>query len=224
MTLAELSAATGVSVATIKYYIREGLLPAGEPIGPKKAEYDESHVARIRLIRILREVGDVPVARIGEVVAALSDQDAAFHDVSGRSFHALGPFATLPDTAAARAARRDVLEYLSEADWIDRRRDGPRHRRPRRDTSGRQDVLGPSSLTGGVQQVPCRARRPDPRRPSDDSRSTRHGDIHLADSRRHRAVGQGHDRVATPRPRGQESTPLHLAPIRPWSDAISLCE
>lgn len=118
MTLAELSAATGVSVATIKYYIREGLLPAGEPIGPKKAEYDESHVARIRLIRILREVGDVPVARIGEVVAALSDQDAAFHDVSGRSFHALGPFATLPDTAAARAARRDVLEYLSEADWI----------------------------------------------------------------------------------------------------------
>lgn len=117
MTLAELSAATGVSVATIKYYIREGLLPAGEPIGPKKAEYDERHVSRIRLIRILREVGDVPIARIGDVVTALGDQDATFHEVSSRSFHALGPFASLPDTPEARTARQDVLAYLREADW-----------------------------------------------------------------------------------------------------------
>lgn len=118
MTLAELSETTGVSVATIKYYLREGLLDPGDPVGPKKSEYGQGHVARIRLIRILREVGDVPIARIAEVVSALADANAPFHEVSGRAFHALGPHVALPSSARAQAARREVIDYIDEAGWV----------------------------------------------------------------------------------------------------------
>jgi len=50
-----------VSTATIKYYLREGLLRPGEAVGATQASYDEGHVERLRLIRVLREVGDIPV-------------------------------------------------------------------------------------------------------------------------------------------------------------------
>jgi len=40
-------------VATVKYYIREGMLAAGDPTGPRRATYDTSHVQRIHLIKAL---------------------------------------------------------------------------------------------------------------------------------------------------------------------------
>ena len=53
MRLAELCAATGVPSATVKYYLREGLLPAGEWVSATRAEYGPEHVERLRLIRAL---------------------------------------------------------------------------------------------------------------------------------------------------------------------------
>ena len=46
MRIAELSQKTGVPVPTIKYYLREGLLPAGELTSPNQAHYDDRHVQR----------------------------------------------------------------------------------------------------------------------------------------------------------------------------------
>ena len=43
----QLSVSTGISVATIKYYVRAGLLPPGEPTAPNQAQYGEGHVARL---------------------------------------------------------------------------------------------------------------------------------------------------------------------------------
>jgi DNA-binding transcriptional MerR regulator len=77
MRISELSERTGVSVPTIKYYIREGLLPRGAPTASNQADYSERHVERLRLIRILREVAGLPVATIGEVLAALDQPGAA---------------------------------------------------------------------------------------------------------------------------------------------------
>ena len=57
MRISELSARTGVTVATIKYYLREGLLPEGVRSSPTQATYDESHVERLRVIRALIESG-----------------------------------------------------------------------------------------------------------------------------------------------------------------------
>ena len=57
MRLAELSERSGVSTATIKYYLREGLLPPGRQINATTAEYDEEHLRRLRLVRAMIQVG-----------------------------------------------------------------------------------------------------------------------------------------------------------------------
>lgn len=46
MRLAELSERSGVSTATIKYYLREGLLTSGRQVNATTADYDESHLRR----------------------------------------------------------------------------------------------------------------------------------------------------------------------------------
>ncbi|WP_409467033.1 MerR family transcriptional regulator [Amycolatopsis sp. GA6-003] len=80
--MAELSAESGIPVATIKYYLREGLLPAGERTSPNQARYGEEHVRRLKLIRALVEVGGLSVATVREVVAAV-DSDRAAYNVLG---------------------------------------------------------------------------------------------------------------------------------------------
>ncbi len=71
MTVRQLSEAAGVSVASIKYYLREGLLPAGDPNAEHRAHYDRTHLDRLRLIRALRDVGKLPVATIAAVFDAM---------------------------------------------------------------------------------------------------------------------------------------------------------
>jgi DNA-binding transcriptional MerR regulator len=73
MRIAELSRRTGVPVPTIKYYLREGLLPPGERTSPNQASYDESHVHRVRLVRALVEVGGVSIAAAREVVTLMHE-------------------------------------------------------------------------------------------------------------------------------------------------------
>lgn len=77
MRISELSETAGVPVSTIKYYIRQGLLSRGERTATNQARYSSSHIDRLRLIRTLREVADLPVATIAEVVTALEEPAAA---------------------------------------------------------------------------------------------------------------------------------------------------
>lgn len=56
---------------TIKYYIREGLLPSGTAISATQAEYDRAHVERLRLIRALVEVGRLSITTVSELLGAL---------------------------------------------------------------------------------------------------------------------------------------------------------
>ena len=53
MRISELSSRTGIPVATIKFYLRENLLHPGVRTAATQAQYDESHEARLRLIRAL---------------------------------------------------------------------------------------------------------------------------------------------------------------------------
>jgi len=73
MRIGELSARTGVPAATIKYYVREGLLSGGERRGHNQVEYGEEHVRRLRLVRAMVEVGSVPIAKVREVIAEIED-------------------------------------------------------------------------------------------------------------------------------------------------------
>lgn len=68
MQLKELSERTGVSPASIKFYLREGLLPGGRSVHPTRAEYSEQHVSRLKLIQALRNVVGLPIAKISSLV------------------------------------------------------------------------------------------------------------------------------------------------------------
>jgi DNA-binding transcriptional MerR regulator len=82
MRMAELSAQSGVPVPTIKYYLREGLLPPGERTNPNQARYQASHVRRLKLVRALLEVGGLSIARVREVLDGI-DGPAGIHRVLG---------------------------------------------------------------------------------------------------------------------------------------------
>jgi DNA-binding transcriptional MerR regulator len=64
MQLKELSDRAGVSAASIKYYLREGLLPAGEIVHATRAQYADQHVSRLRLIQALRKVVGLSIEQI----------------------------------------------------------------------------------------------------------------------------------------------------------------
>jgi DNA-binding transcriptional MerR regulator len=119
MLMAELSRRSGVRVATIKYYLREGLLPAGTATAATRAEYDEGHLRRLRLIRALVEIGEVPIASIRAIVAAVGDEDVSTHDLLGAVQYSLGSPAAVPAESDEfwQSAERQVDELLETLNW-----------------------------------------------------------------------------------------------------------
>ncbi|MFI9504842.1 MerR family transcriptional regulator [Nocardia sp. NPDC052566] len=73
MKLSELSEQSGVPIASIKFYRRENLLPPGRSLGATTADYDESHVRRLKLIRAMTRFGGLSVAAVRDVLAALEE-------------------------------------------------------------------------------------------------------------------------------------------------------
>lgn len=118
MRLAELSERSGVSAATIKYYLREGLLEPGRRVSATQAEYGEDHLRRLRLVRALIQIGGVPVAAAREVIAAAEDESLDHHLRLGAATRAL-PCAEAPadDDPAVETARRSVEGLLARLGW-----------------------------------------------------------------------------------------------------------
>src|SRR5258705_5776809 len=81
MRIAELSQKSGVPVPTIKYYLREGLLPAGELTSPNQARYDDHHVQRLRLLRVVLDIRPLPRAPVRHLLVALREPDPDLHNV-----------------------------------------------------------------------------------------------------------------------------------------------
>ncbi|MFF8972124.1 MerR family transcriptional regulator [Streptomyces sp. NPDC014995] len=118
MRLAELSERSGVSTATIKYYLREGLLPPGRQVNATTAAYDEGHLRRLRLVRALIQVGRVPVATAREVLGHVDDESLGRTIRLGAALWAL-PHDPEPDEEdpAVAAARREVDALLERLGW-----------------------------------------------------------------------------------------------------------
>ncbi|MFF9626989.1 MerR family transcriptional regulator [Streptomyces griseosporeus] len=126
MRLAELSERSGVSTATIKYYLREGLLPPGRQINRTTAEYDEEHLRRLRLVRAMIQVGRLPVATVKEVLGHVDD------DSLGRTMRLGAALWALPQVAEpdaddeyVRAAREEVGALLDRLGWHNARQLAP---------------------------------------------------------------------------------------------------
>ncbi|MFF2999235.1 MerR family transcriptional regulator [Streptomyces sp. NPDC057950] len=118
MRLAELSERSGVSTATIKYYLREGLLTPGRQVNATTADYQESHLRRLRLVRALIQVGRVPVATAREVLGHVDDESLGRTIRLGAALWAL-PQEPEPDDQdpAVRSARREVDQLLADLGW-----------------------------------------------------------------------------------------------------------
>lgn len=117
MQISELSDRSGLTVQTIKFYIREGLLPKGSAVSATRSEYGRPHLERLRLISALREVGDLPVAAIQRIITAIEDDDVSLHDLFGTTQYAIGPHVATPHDPHWRAAREDVDSLVRELGW-----------------------------------------------------------------------------------------------------------
>ena len=118
MRVAELSARSGRSIPTIKYYLREGLLPPGRRTAGNQAEYDEEHVHRLRLITTLVEVGKLPIATVRSVLRAIDDDSMSMHEVLGVAHRGLalrgaGGVLSVP----VEEAQGDVDRFLEGLGW-----------------------------------------------------------------------------------------------------------
>jgi DNA-binding transcriptional MerR regulator len=91
MRISELSRVTGVPVATVKFYLREGLLPPGRATAATQAEYDDTHVRRLRLVRALAEVGGLPLSAVRDVVKAVDGGPEISPTAVARAHDALPP-------------------------------------------------------------------------------------------------------------------------------------
>lgn len=75
MKISALASITEVSVPTLKYYLREGLLPAGSSTSRTQSEYSDEHVQRVRLIKALTGVGGLSVSAARDVLHSLDHPD-----------------------------------------------------------------------------------------------------------------------------------------------------
>lgn len=108
MRISELSRRTGVPVGTVKYYLREGLLPPGESTSATQAQYGEEHVSRLALIRALLGTGGLSIATTRDVLAAIDDPELSAHDMIGAAHTALPSIGDdeRPDLTVAQAHLR----------------------------------------------------------------------------------------------------------------------
>lgn len=120
MLISELAARCDVPVATVKYYLREGLLSSGDVVSPRRAEYDEHHVHRLQTLRMLREVGGISVTTLKDIVGAVDD---AGGDVHARLCQIADALTPALDFEADDASTAMVDAALAEVGWTDVRPD-----------------------------------------------------------------------------------------------------
>ena len=109
MRIAELSETTGISVATLKFYLREGLLHSGTATAINQANYDASHVRRVKLVRALIDLGGLSLADVRRVVQAADDESLPIHEAFG-----------IAQDAMASGHQRETEDFAAALEEADR--------------------------------------------------------------------------------------------------------
>lgn len=115
MRIGELSAASGVPLPTVKYYLRENLLPAGERTARNQADYGPAHLARLRLVRALVEVGGLSVADVRRVLEAADNPELPLDEVLGEAHLAVTNRSTPSRSEPAWSGARDLVRRTAES-------------------------------------------------------------------------------------------------------------
>jgi DNA-binding transcriptional MerR regulator len=118
LRISQLAAATGVPVATIKYYLREKLLHDGVLTSATQARYDDSHVRRLKLIRALVGSAGLSVAATRELLQGVENPPESGHDLLGLAHHAVTRQA--PDDVDLSTAQELLRRWGWGAETCDR--------------------------------------------------------------------------------------------------------
>jgi DNA-binding transcriptional MerR regulator len=119
MRISDLSRQSGVPVATIKFYLRERLLPPGQSTGRNQAVYGEKHLRRLLLIRAFTNIGQLDLTSVRELLTAIESDGLPLPAV----FEIVGRVLSFPqDSAPGPAddetnARNDVDAFIDELGW-----------------------------------------------------------------------------------------------------------
>jgi DNA-binding transcriptional MerR regulator len=122
LRMGELARASGVSAATIKHYLREGLLPEPVKTSRNMAYYPAEFVDRIRMIKQLQEERYMPLRVIKDLLEEDPDRARALIELGDRLLeHALA--SESERVSAAEVGDRyeipkDVLDRLAELEVL----------------------------------------------------------------------------------------------------------
>lgn len=117
MKISQLCDLSGVSVPSIKFYLREGLLPSGERTSANQAEYGDAHVERLRLIRALIDVGGLPVATARRVLEAVDARELPLDYVFGVAQYAVSDATVYEPVDPDSHGLRIVDETIQRMGW-----------------------------------------------------------------------------------------------------------
>ena len=131
MKISELADAAGVPVATVRHYLREGLLPEGRKTSRNMAYYPAATVDRIRLIKLLQEERFMPLKVIRELLeregndpervrALLDAADRGFDVALARERERV----SADDVSARLEVPREALDRLAELGVLSPAADG----------------------------------------------------------------------------------------------------
>jgi AcrR family transcriptional regulator len=73
LTISKLSSLSAIPLSTIKFYIREDLIPRPNKIRGTRAYYDSRHLNKLRLIKKIQSESKVPLSKIKEIISLIDD-------------------------------------------------------------------------------------------------------------------------------------------------------
>lgn len=139
MKLSALAQESGVSTASIKYYIHVGILHPGRKRNATTADYSQAHGDRLRLISWLRHELGSPIDSIATLTRAIDDESLENIELMGlcqrlaleasKVLKSPGPKSSAadpdssvedtPPTATQSSLENDIRDVLGELGWPD---------------------------------------------------------------------------------------------------------
>lgn len=116
MRIGELARATGTKAETIRYYEREGILPAADRTDSNYRDYSPDHLASLTFVRRTRELG-FSMAQVRELLALSDHDDKPCKDVDRLVHHQLSE---IERKITDLSALRDELGQMLQSCQADR--------------------------------------------------------------------------------------------------------
>ncbi len=136
MRMKELMDETGVTKATIRFYVDEGLIPKPVKTHPNMAYYDETHVNAIRMIRELQAKRYLPLSAIKQVMMGergglTVDEIQTLVEIDGKFFPSINGNPGMQEVEARQLSKRtrvrlEDMKLMEEEGILNPRKKGKR--------------------------------------------------------------------------------------------------